>query len=133
MSKILANIKNIQCVDSLNFITLDFFGNDLKMISLELDSKVKVGIKALLGVKPTSIAIAKNFSGEISFSNRLQGKIVKIDAGELLYNIKIEIATSIFESIITKQTAHKMDLKVDDEVTLFIKASELSIIEVYND
>lgn len=132
MSKILASIKNIKSVDNLNIVTFDFFGNTLKMMSLELGNKIQVGSKVLLGVKPTSIAIAKEFSGEISFSNRLQGKIVNIDKGELLCNLKIEIAGSIFESIITKDSAHSMDLKLNDEVTIFIKASELSIVDFYD-
>jgi len=132
MSKILATITKIENVDSLNIVSFDFFGNTLKMMSLELGNEVQVGTKVLLGVKPTSIAIATSFSGEISFSNKLQGKIVNIDMGELLCNIKVEIAASIFESIITKKSAVKMDLKVDNEVTIFIKASELSIVEVYD-
>lgn len=133
MSKILATIKDVKTVDSLNIVTFDFFGNELKMMSLELSKNIHIGTKVLLGVKPTSIAIAKSFSGEISFSNRLTGKIVSVDNGELLSNIKVEIATSIFESIITKQSSLNMDLKVEDEVSVFIKASELLIVEVYND
>lgn len=133
MSKILANVKSIQSVDTLNIVSFDFFGNELKMMSLELADEVQSGAKVLLGVKPTSIVIAKDFNGEISFSNRLQGKIVEVNSGELLTNVKIEIATSLFESIITKQTSMNMNLKVDDEVNIFIKASELSIVEVYND
>jgi len=132
MSKILATIKDIKTVDSLNIVCFDFFGNELKMMSLELSNEIQIGTKVLLSVKPTSIAIAKDFSGEISLSNKLLGKIVSIDNGELLSNIKVEIANSIFESIITKQSVQNLDLKVDDEVTLFIKASELSIVEVYD-
>ena len=133
MSEILANVKQIETVDTLNIVTFDFFGNDLKMMSLELSNEVQVGVKALLGIKPTSIIIAKDLTGRISFSNKLQGKIVSIDTGVLLSNVKIKIANSIFESIITKQTSKNMDLNVEDEVTIFIKASELSIVEVYND
>ena len=133
MSEILANVKQIETVDTLNIVTFDFFGNDLKMMSLELSGEVQVGVKALLGVKPTSVIIAKDLTGRISFSNKLQGKVVSIDTGGVLCNVKIKIANSIFESIITKQTSKNMDLNVEDEVTIFIKASELSIVEVYND
>lgn len=133
MGKFLANIKEIQTVDTLNIVTFDFFGNELKMMSLELDSTITKNTKVLLGVKPTSVALAKEFSGEISFSNKLQGEIVQIDMGELLCNVKIEIANIIFESMITKKSAQKMQLALTDQITVFIKASELSILEVYDD
>ena len=133
MSKLLANVKQIKTVDTLNVVTFDFFGNNLTMVSLELSSKVQVGVKVVLGVKPTSITIAKDFTGKISFSNKLQGKIVSIDTGGVLCSVKIKIANSILESIITKQTFKDMDLSLEDEVSVFIKASDLSIVEVYND
>lgn len=132
MSKILATIKDIKTVDSLNIVTFDFFGNELKMMSLELGNSVQVGIKVLLGVKPTSIAIAKSFNGEISFSNKLSGKIISVDNGELLCNVKLAIANTTFESIITIDSAKKMELQIGDEVSALIKASELSIVEVYD-
>jgi molybdopterin-binding protein len=133
MSKILAKIEKIKSVDSLNIVTFDFFGKKLTMMSLELSDQIQEGKKVLLGVKPTSIVLAKDFSGLISFSNHLEGKIVSFEIGELLATIKIEIANSIFESIITKNTALKMDLKIDEKISVFIKASEISIVEIIDE
>ena len=39
----------------------------------------------------------------------------------------------LIESIITVDSSKRMDLKENDEVTLLIKASDLSILEVIND
>lgn len=132
MSRFLAKIKEIETIDNLNIVTFDFFGYELKMMSLELSPDVKIGLKVLLGVKPTSIAIAKEFNGMISFSNRLTGTIEQIDLGKLLCNVKLNIANSIFESIITNTSAKNMNLAIGDEVSIFIKASDLSILEVYD-
>jgi molybdopterin-binding protein len=133
MSKLLALISKIESVDNLNIVSFDFFGTELKMMSLELKSDMKVGKKVLLSMKPTSVAIAKNFTGDISFSNKIKAKIESIDMGELLCNVKLSIASTTFESIITVNSAKKLDLKIDEEVTAFIKASELSISEVLDD
>jgi len=133
MSKLLASIKDIKSVDNLNIVVFDFYGTKLKMMSLELSDNIKIGSKVLLSTKPTSVALAKNFDGDISFSNQLKAKVIDIDKGELLCCIKLFIANSIFESIITVDSLNKLHLKIDDEVTAFIKASDISIYKVCDD
>jgi molybdopterin-binding protein len=133
MSNIIATVSNIQSCDSLNIVKFDFNGLALSMMSLELNEKIKVGTKVQLTCKSSHIAIAKNFSGEVSYSNKLDSKIISIDNGELLSCVQVQIFDTILESIITVNSSLKMGLKVGDNVTVFIKASELSILEVLND
>lgn len=133
MSNIIATVSKIQNCDSLNIVNFDFNGITLSMMSLELNKNIKIGTKVKLTCKSTHIAIAKNFSGEVSYSNRLSCEIVSLENGELLCCIHLKIFDTILESIITVNSSLKMDLKVGDNVTSFIKASELSISEVLND
>jgi len=133
MSNIIATVSKIQNVDSLNIVNFEFHGISLSMMSLELDEKIQIGTKVKLNCKSSHIAIAKNFSGEVSYSNRLNCKIVKLENGELLSCIHLQIYDTILESIITVKSSQNMDLKVGDKVTAFIKASELSIAEILND
>ena len=100
------------------------------MMSLDLNEKVDVGCQVILTAKPTHIAIAKEFNGNISYSNQLDAKIIEINNGELLSSIKLSTGDATCESIITKKSSIRMNLQVDDNVTLFIKASELSIKEI---
>jgi molybdopterin-binding protein len=130
MSKLLAKITQIQNVDNLNIVNFDFYGTKLSMMSLELNNNVVVGAKVILNIKSTSITIAKDFTGELSVSNRLKANIEAIEVGQLLCNIKLSIANTIFETIITKDTLKRLDLKISECVDIFIKASELSISEV---
>ncbi|MFT5836006.1 MAG: molybdopterin-binding protein [Sulfurimonas sp.] len=130
MNKFKATITKIQSVENLNIVNFDFGGQGLSMMSLDLNEKIKVGTKVLLTAKPTHIAIAKEFSGDISYSNQLDAKIVEINNGELLSSIKLSTGDATCESIITKNSSLRMKLKKDDKVLLFIKASELSIKEV---
>lgn len=133
MNIIIATIKEIKNIDNLNIVKFDFHGNTLSMMSLELSEDIKVGIKVKLSTKSTHIAIAKNFSGELSYSNQLKTKIIDIENGELLSSIKIQIEDTTLESIITRDSCSRINLHIGDEVTALIKANELSIVEVLND
>lgn len=133
MNTLEAEVKQIKSIENLNIVKFDFEGLTLSMMSLELNDNVKIGTRVKLSTKPTHIAIAKDFSGEISYSNQLHVKIVHVNNGELLSSIKLQINSTILESIITKASSERMGLKVDDFVTAFIKANELSIVEILHD
>jgi len=130
MSKLLATIKKIQSVDNLNIVTFECENTLLKMMSLELSKSIQIGSKVSLGIKSTSIGIAKDFSGVLSYSNQLNVVVEEVEDGELLSSIKLSFATYTLESIITRDSVKRMDLQVGDRVTAFIKANELSIIEL---
>jgi molybdopterin-binding protein len=133
MSKLIATIKKINNIDNLNIVDFDFFGNNLKMMSLDLNPNVQIGKKVKLSVKPTNISIAKNLSGDISLSNKLVAIIENIDNGKLLCSLSLKIYNVLLESIITVDSSKRMNLQIGDEVSIFIKASDLSIGEIIND
>jgi molybdopterin-binding protein len=130
MSQITAIITDIESVDNLNIVKFDFLGQPLKMMSLGLSEEVAVGKCVILGIKPTHIAIGKDLSGLLSYSNQIPSKIISCEHGKLLSSIKLSVQDIMLESIITLESALSMDLKEDDEVTIMIKASQLSILEV---
>ncbi len=130
MSILKAQIVDIQNVDNLHIVKFDFFGKQLSMMSLELNDNIQIGTNVILKTKATSIAIAKNFTGELSYSNKLNSKIIAIQNGKLLTTIKLQTNDTVLESIITKDSSLRMDLKVGDDVVALIKANELSIVEV---
>ncbi len=133
MSQIIATIKNIRNVDSLNIVEFGFFNHTLKMVSLNLSKQISINKKVQLSIKPTNILIAKNLQGEISISNQLKAKIVKVENGELLSSILLKIEDTILESIITVDSSKNMNLVEDEEVLILIKASDLFIQEVIDE
>lgn len=133
MSSLIATVTNIENCDSLHIVKFDLNGQTLSMMSLDLNDKITVGKKVKLVVKPSHIAIAKNFTGEVSYSNQLAVTIKSINNGKLLSSVKLDFFDTTLESIITVNSSKKMDLKVGDEVIAFIKASELSISEILDD
>jgi len=130
MNTLMATVTKIDTIDNLNIVKFDFSDQTLIMMSLDLSDDIKIGTKVKLITKPSYIAIAKEFSGMLSYSNQLKAKIIELENGKLLSSVKLQIEEFVLESIITFESSKKMDLKVGDEVTAFIKASELSILKV---
>jgi molybdopterin-binding protein len=130
MSSLIATVTQIDNCDSLHIVKFDCNNQTLSMMSLDLMDDIQIGTKVKLVIKPSHIAIAKNFSGEVSYSNQLQTIIKSIKNGQLLSSVKLDFFDTTLESIITVNSSKKMDLKVGDKVTAFIKASEISIGEV---
>ncbi len=130
MSKINARVSKITNQNSLHIVEFESHNQTLCMMSLDLNKNVKVGAEVKLVVKPTHIVIAKEFSGAISFANRLNAVVSSIENGALLSSVKLDFFGSVLESIVTLESSLEMELKVGDEVVAFIQASELSIGEI---
>ena len=129
MNKLEAVVSKIDSLENLTIVQFDFNGITLSMMSLGL-SNIKVGSKVILNVNASHIAIAKGLEGQISLSNKLDCIIEKLDKGELLSSLSLKIKGIIITSIITTNSVNRMNLKEKDEVSAFIKASELSIQKV---
>lgn len=130
MSNFNAKITNIQNEMSLNIVTFQTGETILKMISLELNEKITIGIDVLLSCKATNIALAKEFDGELSYSNQIPMQIESLEVGKLLSSLKLEQGDLKLESIITTASLERMKLKVGENVTALIKSSDLSIMEI---
>ncbi|WP_324171416.1 transporter [Sulfurimonas sp.] len=130
MNTFKATITKIQNVECLNIVNFDFAQQNLSMMSLDLSKNLQVGSEVELTAKSTHIAIAKSFEGTLSYSNQLSAKIISINEAQLLTSIQLSCSDIICESVITTSSSQRMNLQVNDNVTLLIQASELSIKRV---
>lgn len=130
MNRLSAIVTQIEGEQNLHIITFDYEGSTLKMMGLDLPKGLHVNSHVTLGVKPSHVAIAKNLSGELSYSNQLPAKIVSIENGKLLSNILLHVKGSEVQSFLTLSSSMRMNLQVGDDVTLLMKASELFVMEV---
>ncbi len=133
MSSLSATVSQIDSCDSLHIVKFDLYGETLSMMSLDLQKEVTIGAKVKLLIKPSHIAIGKNFTGDTSYSNRLDATIASIENGALLSSIKLQFKDTHLESIITRNSSDRMDLQAGERVTAFIKASEVSIGALIDD
>ena len=130
MNKIDATLSDIQSIDNLAIVTFQTKNQQMRMMSLGIDSSISIGSKVTLGVKASSIALAKDLNGLISLSNQLQCVVKSVKNGVLLSSIILTMDNFTIESIITRDSSIKMDLKSGDEVIALIKSSELSILQL---
>ncbi len=133
MNHISATVSNIQSVDNLTVVAFQAGEQKLTMMALGLNFSIEVGSEVTLGMKASSVALAKDFSGFISLSNQLYCTIESITYGELLCSVKARFNDSLIESIVTLNSAKQMDLEVGETIMMLIKASEISILEICND
>ena len=130
MNRIHAKVTAIKSVENITIVTFYAAEQVMRMMALELDTEIEVGTKVLLGVKATSIALAKQLQGEISTSNQLEVQIDQMNVGALLCSIRFKFAGESLESVITRASAERMELKEGDAITALVKSSDLSILEV---
>jgi molybdopterin-binding protein len=134
MSNIQAKVTEIQGYQNLHIVKFDFYKHTLIMMSLELDPSIKIGTKVELSIKSTAISIAKGKTDMLSHSNQINATIKHIDSATLLSNITLSLCNSItVESIITKDAQKRLNLKIDEDVVLLIKANDISIARVLDD
>lgn len=130
MNILQVQIKAIHNKDKLNIIQFDFDGVQLAMMGLELDDRLQLSSKVNIAFKSIAVGIAKNLQGELSYSNKLICKVKSITKGELLSEISLSFFDTEIDSIITTRSVKKMNLKIGDEVTALIKASDVYIEEI---
>ncbi|MFA6193069.1 MAG: TOBE domain-containing protein [Sulfurimonas sp.] len=130
MNKISARVETIESIDNISVVSFSSFGQPLKMMSLELNKNIKIGADVTLGVKASSISLAKNLSTGLSISNQLQTTIISVNNGTLLASIKLRFEDFILESIITLESSKRLSLHEGDTIVALIKSSDLSILEL---
>ena len=131
MNNIVATVAAIQTVQNLTQVTFATATGELKMMGLELPQNIEQNTPVSLTCKATNVAIAKASNAMLSFSNQLPVTIQTIEMGELLCSLEIAYDETLLESIITADSAKRMQLKVGETVTALIKSSDLSIAEVH--
>ena len=128
MNLIKVTLKNIAQRESVRIVEFSFDGERLYMMALELPQHLQIGQSVTLGIKPTHIALAKDFNISTSFDNQLKASVVSVDVGELLVNVKAAVGGVILEAVITNKAYLRMNFQVGDTIVMFLPSSELSII-----
>jgi molybdopterin-binding protein len=63
----------------------------------------------------------------LSARNRLEGKVVEIEVGDIVVHVVVRVGDNVIESVITKRSAEEMKLKVGDTVAAVIKSTEVML------
>ncbi|MDH4944397.1 TOBE domain-containing protein [Sulfurimonas sp. C5] len=127
MSNFIAEITEIESIQTLHRVQLLCKEHTLSMISLELTPHIQVGTKVQLYVKSTNIIISREKNSDISIANQLKTTILSINYGSVLTTLKLDFSGIILESMITTKQAKKLNLQERGIVYAFINESDLSL------
>lgn len=130
MNQIQADITKIDSGNNITIVSFKAGQQQMKMMALEIDEDLEVGSKVILGAKATNIALAKERLEDISISNQLEATIEAIEMGSLLCSVRFLFEAVSWESVITRDSAERMELVVGEKIVALLKSSELSIIKV---
>ena len=63
----------------------------------------------------------------LSARNQLKGKVKSVKLGSIMAEISIAIGDNDLVSVITRSSVERLNIKVGDEVTVVIKATEVML------
>lgn len=129
MNRVKVTVKSIEESEGVTKIISNFASNYLTAITLELWQNIKIGQEAFFVFKETEVGIAKEFKGQVSFPNVLDGKILDLDIDKILTKVVMSVENIKISSIITTSSAGMLNLEINDYVKIFVKATEVSIEE----
>ncbi|MGD0802663.1 MAG: TOBE domain-containing protein [Candidatus Bathyarchaeia archaeon] len=64
-----------------------------------------------------------------SARNLIEGKIVKVETDKIMALVKVETKPAVVTSIITKESADDLKLKVGDQVKVMIKSTSVILVK----
>ena len=65
---------------------------------------------------------------QLSGRNQLEGKIVSVEKGAVMANVKIEVTNpGVITAAITKESVEKLELAEGDDVCAIIKSTEVIV------
>ncbi len=65
----------------------------------------------------------------ISGRNKLRGKIIEIQLGDIMALVTLQVGENIVDSVITRKSAEELQLKIGDEVQALVKATEVMVLK----
>jgi molybdopterin-binding protein len=129
MNQLRAKVIHIEKVERLHYLTFLFGEEVIHMLTLELDSNIKLETEVNISIKSTNITISKNYRNDISIENQLKAKVIQIENGAILSSICLDINGFELESVISLNASKRLNLKKDDKVFALMSESDISIFE----
>ncbi len=133
MNRLKGKIVDVSSEENISVVKIKV--DDILLTSVLLETPetaeyLKIGRDIFILFKETEVSIGKNIHGEISLSNRIETTVKDIKKGKILTQLRLSFSNKEITSIITTESAKRLNLKVGDKVVAFIKANEVSLMEI---
>lgn len=122
-----AEISSIVSSDDVNIYEFNADGLRLSMLGLENSGGLKVGDRINLAFKSSDVIIALKKLENCSLTNEIRAKISNLIKGKITTIVQLKATNFEFESIISTNSCLRLNLKQNDEIYAYIKATSLYI------
>jgi len=132
MNRLKGIIKKITSHEGISLVNIEVLETSFGTVVLdtaESCSYLRVEKNITVAFKETEVAIGLSNLGDLSMANQLACNIETIEIGKVLTKINLTCRGHHLSSIITSNSAKRLNLKVNDNVIALIKANEISLIE----
>jgi molybdopterin-binding protein len=132
MNKLTGTITQIQQSGAILLVDVDINGQSFSALLIESALQpqwLQKGNAVDVVFKETEVSLAKGLSGLISMRNRMDCKVLHVNQGELLSNVKLQFQNVELTSAITTRSVNSLQIKVGDEIEALVKANEISLMK----
>jgi molybdate transport system regulatory protein len=132
MNKLTGTITQIQQSGAILLVDVDINGQSFSALLIESALQpqwLQKGNAVDVVFKETEVSLAKGLSGLISMRNRMVCKVLQVNQGELLSNVKLQFQNVEITSAITTRSVNSLQIKVGDEIEALVKANEISLMK----
>ena len=126
----ISSIRTNECVSVFEFRCQNL---KLSMLGLENLSNLKIGDNVNLSFKSSDVVIARYPLKECSLRNEIKAVITDFKKGSIVSVLHLRALDFEFESIISTDSFERLNLKRNDEIYAYIKATSLHISENNDD
>lgn len=88
---------------------------------------LQIGDEVVVIFKANSVLLTSELTLGISARNKLQGRVVDIEKGEVNSQILLDIGGDVITAVITTEAVCSMGVKKDDKMSAIVKSSEVII------
>lgn len=128
MNKIKAKVTKIKECGDLSHLFLDTCIGSLSLVMLSAD--FDIGDEIEIGFKESAVAVLVGKCDALSYSNQIKITVNLVEMGEILTKICgiYKSSNTKIISLITTNSAKRLNLKSGDEATFLIKATDMFVV-----
>lgn len=130
MNKLKASVLSQRHHGGLGNIEASCDGNIFRLLVFENQKGREDGEDIYLIIKESEVMISTSAPCDISISNRIESTITNVKKGEMLCEVELEFGRQKLVSIITIESAERLDLKVGNKAYALIKATEVYLEDI---
>ncbi len=130
MNTLAGAITSIKVSGNISLITINV--NDIIFKTMVIETPVtaswlKIDNKINVIFKESEVVIGKGLEHRVSLQNKVPGRIIEIQKGELMSKITVDTSVGNIVAIISLDAVVQLNLQVGETVSAMIKTNEIMI------